>query len=254
MITVHGKSVSHPAEHRTRILDHHNATVLNDVEIMWSVKMKPFFCGPQYAQLLHELWGAEVPDHIHFDPQKQPISRGLTSMGYDLTLSTQYKLFTNLHSAVVDPLAFDPRAFVDMEGDHCIIPPHSFMLSESVERIEMPPDVIAICVGKSTYARCGLSLNVTPLEPGWQGTVTLEVSNNTPNPAKIYANMGVGQLIFLRHQHGCARSYADKKGKYQDQRGIALPKGDAPTPAVSTADSVAREPYWRGPSDAYDVH
>src|SRR5207245_2263995 len=142
---------------------------------------------------------------------------------YDGRGAPHCKVFTNDRCAVVDPKSFDPASFVDIEGDFCLIPPNSFALAETVEHLEIPRDVIAICVGKSTYARCGIIVNVTPLEPEWRGKITLEISNTTPLPAKIYANEGIAQILFLRTEEVCQTSYADKKGKYQDQKGLTLP-------------------------------
>jgi len=151
------------------------------------------------------------------------ISYGVSSYGYDVRVGRRFKVFTNVYGAVVDPKNFSPTAFVDIEGDHCIIPPNSFALAETVEYFEIPRDILAICVGKSTYARCGIIVNVTPLEPEWRGKITVEISNTTPLPAKIYANEGIAQILFLRGEQVCEVSYADKKGKYQDQRGLTLP-------------------------------
>jgi dCTP deaminase len=151
------------------------------------------------------------------------ISYGVSSYGYDVRVGRHFKVFTNAHCAVVDPKNFDPNSFVDIEGDHCLIPPNSFALAETVEYLEIPRNIIAICVGKSTYARCGIIVNVTPLEPEWRGKITLEISNTTPLPAKIYANEGIAQILFLRTEEVCQTSYADKKGKYQDQKGLTLP-------------------------------
>jgi len=151
------------------------------------------------------------------------ISYGVTGYGYDVRVSRRFKVFTNARCAVVDPKNFDPASFVDIEGDFCLIPPNSFALAETVEFLEIPRDVIAICVGKSTYARCGIIVNVTPLEPEWRGRVTIEISNTTPLPAKIYAGEGIAQILFLRCDAVCRTSYADKKGKYQDQKGLTLP-------------------------------
>jgi dCTP deaminase len=147
----------------------------------------------------------------------------VSSYGYDVRVGSKYKIFTNVRSAIVDPKKFTSDSFVDFEGDSCIIPPNSFALAETVEYLEIPRDVIAICVGKSTYARCGIIVNVTPLEPEWRGKVTLEISNTTPLPAKIYSNEGIAQIIFLRAENVCQTSYADKSGKYQDQEGLTLP-------------------------------
>lgn len=157
------------------------------------------------------------------------ISYGVTSYGYDVRVGTAFKVFTNVNSSIVDPKAFDPKSFVDVDAGkdgYILIPPNSFALCETVEYFEIPRDMLAICVGKSTYARCGIIVNVTPLEPEWKGKVTIEISNTTPLPAKIYANEGIAQIIFLRGEEVCARSYADKSGKYQDQPGLTLPKVD----------------------------
>ncbi len=157
------------------------------------------------------------------------ISYGVTSYGYDVRVGTAFKVFTNVNSSIVDPKAFDPKSFVDLDASETgfiLIPPNSFALCETVEYFEIPRDMLAICVGKSTYARCGIIVNVTPLEPEWKGKVTIEISNTTPLPAKIYANEGIAQIIFLRGEETCARSYADKSGKYQDQPGLTLPKVD----------------------------
>jgi dCTP deaminase len=163
------------------------------------------------------------------------ISYGVSSYGYDIRVGPRFKIFTPTPRSggvtIVDPKNFDSELFVEIDctqtgRDHVIIPPNSFALCETVEVVEIPRDVLAICVGKSTYARCGLVLNVTPLEPEWRGKITLEISNTTPLPAKVYANEGIGQLIFLRAQVVCQTSYADKGGKYQDQAGLTLPKVD----------------------------
>jgi len=154
------------------------------------------------------------------------ISYGVSSYGYDMRVAPEFKIFTNVLSAVVDPKHFDPRSFVPFEGDVCIVPPNSFALARSVEYFRIPRNVLTICVGKSTYARCGIITNVTPFEPEWEGCVTLEISNTTPLPAKVYANEGIAQVLFFTADKGdeCETSYADKKGKYQAQRGITLPK------------------------------
>ncbi len=151
------------------------------------------------------------------------VSYGVTSYGYDVRVGRKFKVFTNVYGAVVDPKSFTPSAFVDIEGDFCVIPPNSFALAETVEYFEIPRDILAICVGKSTYARCGIIVNVTPLEPEWRGKITIEISNTTPLPAKVYANEGIAQIVFLRAEQVCRTSYADKKGKYQDQKGLTLP-------------------------------
>jgi len=152
------------------------------------------------------------------------ISYGLSSYGYDLRVSNEFKIFTNVNSAIIDPKAFDERSFVSVLADSVIIPPNSFALARSVEYFRIPRDVLAICVGKSTYARCGIIVNVTPFEPEWEGFVTLEISNTSPLPAKVYANEGLCQIVFFRSDQICEISYADRKGKYQKQLGIVLPK------------------------------
>lgn len=152
------------------------------------------------------------------------ISYGLSSYGYDIRVADRFKIFTNVFSAVVDPKDFDPRSMVDFEGDVCVIPPNSFVLSRTLEYFRIPRSVLTVCLGKSTYARCGLIVNVTPFEPEWEGFVTLEISNTTPLPAKIYANEGIAQVLFFEADEECEISYADKKGKYQAQQAIVLPK------------------------------
>jgi len=152
------------------------------------------------------------------------ISYGVSSYGYDVRIADEYKIFTNLNSTIVDPKQFDPRSFVDFKGDVCIVPPNSFALGRTIEYFKIPRKTIAICVGKSTYARCGIITNVTPLEPGWEGYITLEVSNTTPLPAKIYSGEGIAQILFFESDEECLVSYADKKGKYQRQTGVTLPK------------------------------
>lgn len=152
------------------------------------------------------------------------ISYGLSSYGYDIRVSDEFKIFTNVHSAVVDPKDFNPKSFVDFRGDICVIPPNSFVLAQTVEYFRIPRDVLTICVGKSTYARCGLIVNVTPFEPEWEGYVTLEISNTTPLPARIYAGEGIAQVLFFQSDELCETSYADRKGKYQNQQSIMLPR------------------------------
>ncbi len=156
--------------------------------------------------------------------RKGVISYGISSYGYDMRIADEFKIFTNINSTVVDPKRFDPDSFIDFKGDICVIPPNSFVLASSVEYFKIPRETIVICLGKSTYARCGIVVNVTPLEPEWEGHVTIEISNTTPLPARIYANEGIAQLIFLGADEICTRSYADKTGKYQAQKGITLPK------------------------------
>ncbi|NDJ75321.1 MAG: dCTP deaminase [Chloroflexi bacterium] len=152
------------------------------------------------------------------------ISYGLSSYGYDIRVANQYKIFTNVYNTVVDPKNFDPMSMVDFEGDVCVIPPNSFVLAKTVEHFRIPRSVLTVCLGKSSYARCGLIVNVTPFEPEWTGYVTLEISNTTPLPAKIYSNEGIAQVLFFEADEPCEVSYADKKGKYQDQQTIELPK------------------------------
>jgi dCTP deaminase len=152
------------------------------------------------------------------------ISYGLSSYGYDIRVADEFKVFTNINSTVVDPKNFDARSFVDVKAEVCIIPPNSFALAKTVEYFRIPRDVLTVCVGKSTYARCGLIVNVTPFEPEWEGFVTLEISNTTPLPAKVYANEGIAQVLFFQSDETCEVSYADKKGKYQKQQGLTLPK------------------------------
>jgi dCTP deaminase len=152
------------------------------------------------------------------------ISYGVSSYGYDIRVADEFKIFTNVYSAIVDPKNFDPCSMVDYKGDVCIIPPNSFALARTIEYFRIPRSVLTICLGKSTYARCGIIVNVTPFEPEWEGFVTLEISNTTPLPAKIYANEGIAQVLFFVADEQCEVSYADKKGKYQSQQSIVLPK------------------------------
>lgn len=152
------------------------------------------------------------------------ISYGVSSYGYDIRVADEFKIFTNVYSAIVDPKAFDIRSMVDFKGDVCIIPPNSFALARTIEYFRIPRGCLTLCVGKSTYARCGIIVNVTPFEPEWEGYVTLEISNTTPLPAKIYANEGIAQVLFFEGDEPCEISYADKKGKYQFQKSIELPR------------------------------
>ncbi len=152
------------------------------------------------------------------------VSYGLSSYGYDFRVADEFKIFTNVSSTIVDPKNFDERSFVTVRGDFCVIPPNSFALARSVEYFRIPRDVLAICLGKSTYARCGIIVNVTPLEPEWEGYLTVEISNTTPLPAKIYSGEGIAQIIFLRASEPCEVSYADRKGKYMKQKGIVVPR------------------------------
>jgi dCTP deaminase len=152
------------------------------------------------------------------------ISFGVSSYGYDIRVADEFKIFTNVYSAIVDPKHFDPKSMVDYKGEVCVIPPNSFALARTVEYFRIPRNVLTVCLGKSTYARCGIIVNVTPFEPEWEGYVTLEISNTTPLPAKIYANEGIAQVLFFEADEECEISYADKKGKYQKQQAIVLPK------------------------------
>jgi dCTP deaminase len=152
------------------------------------------------------------------------ISYGVSSYGYDVRVADDFKVFTNVYNTVVDPKNFDPKSFVDIKADVCIIPPNSFALASTIEYFRIPRDILTVCLGKSTYARCGIIVNVTPFEPEWEGHVTIEISNTTPLPAKIYANEGIAQVVFFQGDEPCEVSYKDKKGKYQAQRGVTLPK------------------------------
>ncbi len=152
------------------------------------------------------------------------ISYGLSSYGYDIRIADEFKIFTNVYSAVVDPKNFDIHSMIDFKGEVCIIPPNSFVLARTIEYFRIPRSVLTVCLGKSTYARCGIIVNVTPFEPEWEGYVTMEISNTTPLPAKIYANEGIAQVLFFEADEVCEVSYADKKGKYQKQQAIILPK------------------------------
>ena len=152
------------------------------------------------------------------------ISYGVSSYGYDIRVADEFKIFTNINNTVIDPKNFDPRSFVDVKTDVCIVPPNSFALARTIEYFRIPRDVLTICLGKSTYARCGIIVNVTPFEPEWEGTVTLEISNTTPLPAKIYANEGIAQVLFFQSDEPCEMSYKDRGGKYMGQKGVTLPR------------------------------
>jgi dCTP deaminase len=165
-----------------------------------------------------------VPEQVRYNELgNKVISYGLSSYGYDLRVSDEFMVFTNVHNCLVDPKNFSEDSFVAMTVDECIIPPNSFALARSVEYFRIPRDVLTVCIGKSTYARCGIIVNVTPFEPGWEGYVTLEISNTTPLPAKIYANEGLAQVLFHKGAEVCQTSYADRQGKYMKQVGITLP-------------------------------
>jgi len=163
-------------------------------------------------------------EQVRYVNEQRVISYGTSSYGYDVRCADEFKVFTNIHSAVVDPKNFDEKSFVDVKGDVCVIPPNSFALARTVEYFRIPRSVLTICLGKSTYARCGIIVNVTPLEPEWEGHVTLEFSNTTSLPAKIYANEGVAQMLFLESDEICETSYKDRGGKYMHQRGVTLPR------------------------------
>ena len=164
------------------------------------------------------------PSQVRYVDGRRVVSFGTSSYGYDIRCAPEFKIFTNINSTIVDPKAFDPASFVDVRGDVCIIPPNSFALARTVEYFRIPRNVLTICLGKSTYARCGIIVNVTPLEPEWEGHVTLEFSNTTPLPARIYANEGCAQVIFIETDEVCETSYRDRGGKYQGQTGVTLPK------------------------------
>jgi dCTP deaminase len=165
-----------------------------------------------------------IEPFVNHQVRKGVISYGVSSYGYDVRVTDEFKIFTNVYSAVVDPKNFDPRSMIDFRGEVCTIPPNSFALARTVEYFRIPRNVLTICLGKSTYARCGIIVNVTPFEPEWEGYVTLEISNTTPLPARIYANEGIAQVLFFEADEPCEISYADKKGKYQKQQDIILPK------------------------------
>jgi dCTP deaminase len=172
----------------------------------------------------HKMIEPFEPEQVRQVDGARVISFGTSSYGYDVRCAPEFKVFTNINSAVVDPKQFDQSSFVDMSGRVCIVPPNSFALARTVEYFRIPRNVLTICLGKSTYARCGIIVNVTPLEPEWEGHVTLEFSNTTTLPAKIYANEGIAQMVFFESDEACETSYADRGGKYQGQRGVTLPK------------------------------
>lgn len=165
-----------------------------------------------------------IEPFVESQVRRDVVSFGLSSYGYDIRVADEFKVFTNINSTVIDPKAFDPRSFVHLRADVCIVPPNSFALARTVEYFRIPRDVLTVCLGKSTYARCGIIVNVTPFEPEWEGTATLEISNTTPLPAKIYANEGIAQVLFFQGDEPCETSYADKKGKYQAQLEVTLPR------------------------------
>lgn len=165
-----------------------------------------------------------VQDQVRSVDGRSVVSFGLSSFGYDIRVSNQFRIFTNIYGSVIDPKNFDPKGLVKVNNDICLIPPNSFALALSVEWFRIPKNVMTICVGKSTYARCGIIVNVTPFEPGWEGKAVLEISNTTPLPAKVYAGEGLAQVLFFESDTPCKTSYADRKGKYQNQNDITLPK------------------------------
>jgi dCTP deaminase len=165
-----------------------------------------------------------IEPYVESQKRDGVISYGVSSYGYDIRVADDFKVFTNVYNTVVDPKNFDPRSFVDIKADVCVIPPNSFALARTIEYFRIPRSVLTVCLGKSTYARCGIIVNVTPLEPGWEGHVTLEFSNTTPLPAKVYANEGACQFLFLQGNEPCEISYADRAGKYMGQKGVTLPK------------------------------
>lgn len=180
--------------------------------------------------LKNDRWIKEMAEKGMIEPfnkeqvREGVISYGISSYGYDMRIADEFKIFTNINNTIVDPKGFDIKSFIDFKGDVCIVPSNSFVLGRSVEYFRIPREVLVICLGKSTYARCGIVVNVTPLEPEWEGYVTIEISNTSPLPVKIYANEGIAQLLFIEGSEVCERSYADKAGKYQAQKGITLAK------------------------------
>jgi dCTP deaminase len=172
----------------------------------------------------HDMLSPFEANQVKRNESGKIVSYGTSSYGYDVRCSNEFKIFTNINSTIIDPKDFDAKNFVSFEGDVCIIPPNSFALARTVEYFKIPKDVLVVCLGKSTYARCGIIVNVTPLEPEWEGHVTLEFSNTTPLPAKIYANEGVAQMLFFQSDEHCDTTYKDRNGKYQGQRGVTLPK------------------------------
>ena len=168
--------------------------------------------------------GGMIEPFVEGQVREDVVSFGLSSYGYDIRVADEFKIFTNINTTVIDPKSFDPLSFIDVKADVCIVPPNSFALARTVEYFRIPRDVLTVCLGKSTYARCGIIVNVTPFEPEWEGTATLEISNTTPLPAKIYANEGIAQVLFFQSDERCETSYADKQGKYQAQREVTLPR------------------------------
>jgi dCTP deaminase len=200
----------------------HTADQLQDLENrFWAGKLKPYHPLVKGFKPMIEPF---EPGQVRERDGQKIISYGTSSYGYDVRCANEFKIFTNINSSQIDPKDFDPDCFVDFEGDVCIIPPNSFVLARTVEYFRIPRNVLTICLGKSTYARCGIIVNVTPLEPEWEGHVTLEFSNTTNLPAKIYANEGVAQMLFLESDEECETSYKDRGGKYQSQVGVVIPR------------------------------
>jgi dCTP deaminase len=210
----------------------HRLTPAQVLELGFKPMIEPFEAGQvrrmapdKFNNMLDEMDDAQATMFQLDNPNADKIiSYGTSSYGYDVRCGNKFKIFTNINSSIVDPKNFDDKCFVDYEGDVCIIPPNSFVLAKTVEYFRIPRNVLTICLGKSTYARCGIIVNVTPLEPEWEGEVTLEFSNTTNLPAKIYANEGVAQMLFLESDEECETSYADRDGKYQHQRGVVVPR------------------------------
>ena len=186
-----------------------------------SIKSDNWICRMAHS---HKMIEPFAPELVRQGPNGRIVSYGVSSYGYDVRVASEFKIFTNINSTIVDPKEFDERNFVDFEGDVCIIPPNSFALARTVEYFRIPRNVLTVCLGKSTYARCGIIVNVTPLEPEWEGHVTLEFSNTTPLPARIYANEGVAQMLFFEADEVCKTSYRDRGGKYFGQTGVTLPR------------------------------
>jgi dCTP deaminase len=204
---------------------HHNACAVSKCKMVCACYLE------EMMSVKSDKWISKMArEHRMIEPfedrqvREGVISYGVSSYGYDMRVADEFRIFTNVNSSIVDPKHFDPKSFVEFKGDICIVPPNSFALGRSVEYFRIPRSCLTICVGKSTYARCGIIVNVTPFEPEWEGFVTLEISNTTPLPARIYANEGLCQVIFFESDEQCEISYKDKKGKYQSQQGIVLPK------------------------------
>lgn len=201
--------------------------ILNDVQIITRCindKMIEPFCDTQIKKKIVDVDPLEkLPSPNIVTTEEKCISYGVSSYGYDIRIADEFKIFTNINNTIIDPKNFNEDVYIDHQGEFCIIPPNSFILCRSLEYLRIPKDILSICIGKSTYARCGLIVNVTPLEPDWEGHITIEISNTTTLPAKIYANEGIAQLIFLKGEE-CQTSYKDRNGKYQNQTGVTLPK------------------------------